>query len=88
MEPEKRDPKYWLQKVREEGMALKFVPETMKTEAVCLSAVRQDGWELQDVPRKLQTINMCRAAVRQNAYVIDIVPASIKSKVKATLGIE
>ena len=88
MELDRRDPKYWVQKIREEGVELKYVPEVMRTEAVCFAAVRQDGWDLQHVPKELQTIDLCRAAVRQNAYVIELVPPKIKSKVKAALGIQ
>jgi len=88
MDEERRSPRYWRQKVRKGEVALKDVPESMRTEAVCIAAVRQDGWDLGDVPQELQTERICRAAVRQNAYVIDIVPASIKPKIRAALGIQ
>jgi hypothetical protein len=87
MDEEIHSPEYWLHKVREARIALKHVPKSMRTEAVCLAAVHQDGWDLKDVPRALQTELMCRAAVRQNAYVIDIVPKKMKSKVRAALGL-
>jgi len=40
--------------VQKNGLALEYVPEAQKTEAVCLDAVRQNGWVLQYVPESLK----------------------------------
>ncbi|MTH94502.1 DUF4116 domain-containing protein, partial [Roseibium sp. RKSG952] len=36
------------------GWALKHVPESLRTEGICLAAVRQNGWTLQLVSEALR----------------------------------
>ena len=44
---------------------LKFVPETIRTEAICLAAVKENGYSLQYVPEAMKTEALCLAAVEQ-----------------------
>ena len=39
-----------LEAARQDGLALRFVPEEMKTEEVCLAAVQSTGWRSSSCP--------------------------------------
>ena len=41
--------------VRQDGKALAFVSEALRTAELCLEAVRQNGGALQHVPEELRT---------------------------------
>ena len=42
-----------LEAVKQNGDALRYVPEAMLTEAIALEAVKQDGYALQYVPEAM-----------------------------------
>ena len=54
--------------VKDDGKALKNVPEKLKTAEMCLEAVKDDGRALEYVPEKLKTEEMCLEAVKQQSY--------------------
>jgi hypothetical protein len=43
-----------LEAVKQNGCALKYVPENLKTKELCLEAVKQDGYALKYVPENLK----------------------------------
>ena len=53
--------------VKQNGIALKNVPEELKTEEVCLTAFKRDYNALEDVPEKLKTAEISREAAKQKA---------------------
>ena len=50
--------------VRQDGYALKYVPEKFKTAELCLEAVKQDGMASQYVPEELRTVELCVKMVK------------------------
>ncbi len=58
---------------------LHFVPDAMKSPALCLEAVRQDGMALAAVPAWLQTPEICLEAVRQNGLALEVVPKQLRT---------
>jgi len=48
-----------LEAVKRNGLALKYVPDNLKTMKLCLKAVKQDEEALQFVPEELQE-EVCR----------------------------
>ena len=64
-----------LEAVKEDGMALHFVPEPGRTEALCLEAVKQNGLALRFVPLALRTEAVCLAALA-HGRVADYAPAT------------
>ncbi len=63
-----------LEAVKQNGEALYYVPEHLKTERICLEAVKQNGYALQFVPEHLITEQVCLEAVKQNEWSIRYVP--------------
>ena len=59
--------------VKQDGYALQYVPDELKTEAVVLAAVERDGYALQYVPTKLKTEAVVLAAVKSNGYALQYV---------------
>ena len=55
----------WELVVKQDGWALGFVPEKLRTKELCDLAVKQDGWALDSVPHKLRTKELCELAVKQ-----------------------
>ena len=53
-----------LQIVRQYGLALRYVPEALRTPELCLAAVQQSGNALRWVPELLRTPELCRIAGR------------------------
>ena len=53
---------HWLATVQQDGWALDYVPDDLKTPDLCLTAVQQDGWALRFVPDDLKTPDLCRIA--------------------------
>jgi hypothetical protein len=63
-----------LEAVKQDGEALKSVPEELKTPELCLVAVKQHGLALGDVPEELQTREILLEAVKQDGSAIEYVP--------------
>ena len=62
------------------GWVLAFVPESLKTEALCLDAVRKYGRALAFVPERLRTPEMCSVAVRQDGMALEFVPEDLRTE--------
>jgi hypothetical protein len=63
--------------VSQDGRALQYVPEELKTPELCKIAVSQDGWALFWVPKELRTPEMCKIAVGQNGKALPWVPQEL-----------
>jgi hypothetical protein len=75
-----------MEAVRQNGMALQYVPENLKTEspnefgALCLEAVKQDGRAIQFVPENLITASpnefgaICMEAVKSKGFALTCLP--------------
>ena len=58
----------------EAGFAVQYLPDELKTEALCIAAVQQNGKTLEFVPDALKTEELCLAAVQQDGVSIQFVP--------------
>ena len=67
----------YLVAVREDGLVLKMVPKTMKTEQVCLEAVKQNGKALRFVPKLILTEEICLEALQQDGMQIYYIPKGL-----------
>ena len=63
-----------LEAVKQNGLALRFVPEEFKTSEICLEAVKEKGWVLEYVPKELRTPEICLEAVKQDGLALQFVP--------------
>ncbi len=70
-----------LEAVRQDGFALEWMPDALKTVPLCLGAVRQYGMALKFVPEKLKTEELCRDAVRADRNVLRFVPLSMVDEI-------
>ena len=61
--------------VRENGLALKDMPEAFRTAELCLAAIEENGCALEDVPESIKTKEICDAALSQCADAIKFVPS-------------
>ncbi len=71
--------RFCLEAVKQDGLALKYVPENLKTAKLCLAAVKSEGCALSDVPKNLKTPRLCREAVKQNGGALEYVPEKLKT---------
>ena len=62
------------------GQGLQYMPEHLRTEAVCLSTVGRDGWALQYVPEPLRTEEICTTAVGRDGGVLQYVPEHLRTE--------
>jgi hypothetical protein len=69
-----------LEAVRQNGQALRYVPESLRTETMCFDAVRQNGQALEYIPELLRTEAICLEAVRQNGQALKYVPESLMTE--------
>ena len=67
-----------LKAVQENGSALQYVPDNLKTTEMCMIAVKY-GLALEYVPDNLKTTEMCMIAVKQNGYALQYVPDNLKT---------
>ena len=66
--------------VREDGCALHYVPENLRTAELCLAAVQNSYFStLKYVPQDLRTAELCLAAVQKNGYNLPDVPEHLRS---------
>jgi hypothetical protein len=78
--------------VEQNGVALQYVSEALRTAELCLAAVEQNGYALQYVPNALRTAEIYVAVIK-NVDEDDIegfleaVPKALKAKVKKAVGI-
>lgn len=66
--------------VKQNGFALKFVPDKFMDGEMCLIAVRQNGLALRYVKSKFKNYMICKDAVHQNINAFAFVPISLQSK--------
>jgi hypothetical protein len=66
--------------LRQNGRALGYVPEKLRTEELCRLAVAQKGWALYHVPKELRTDEMCRIAMAQNGIALEHVPKKLRTE--------
>jgi hypothetical protein len=86
----------WLARVRQSGLELGSVPESLRTPEMCLAAVSEGGGGLSFVPEPLRTAELCLAAIQQakgdrfadTDAVLEHVPEALKAQVKKAVGIE
>jgi exosome complex RNA-binding protein Rrp4 len=62
------------------GWALKWIPEELKTEEMCRIAVAQNGRALQYAPWDLRTREICRLAATQNGMALTEVPERLRTE--------
>jgi hypothetical protein len=75
--------------VQQNGVALQYVPEALRTEAVALAAVQQNGWALQLVPEALRTEAVALAAVQQDGWALEyVLDKALFLKIAAQLDID
>ena len=65
--------------VQRGGLALKFVPEALRTPELYMAAVRADGFALKFVPEALRTPELCEQAVLKDGYAIEYVPEALRT---------
>ena len=63
-----------------DGMALKCVPEALRTPELCAVAVRRCGLALQWVPETLKTPGLCAEAVAGSGWAVKFVPLKLLTK--------
>jgi hypothetical protein len=71
--------------VEQNGLALEYVPDELRTPEVCDKAVGQDGLALKYVPDELMTREVCEKAVGQDGRAIIYVPFELWDEVKAAV---
>lgn len=72
--------KIWLSLIQDEGCILPYLPESLKTNALCFAAVSVSGTDLEDVPNALKSKELCLAAVQENGEALQYVPDSLKTR--------
>jgi hypothetical protein len=65
--------------LRQNGEALKCVPQRLRTDELCRLAVSQNGLALEYVPWDLRTEKICRLALAQNGWALEYVPAKLRT---------
>ena len=74
--------------VENDGDALRYVPEAMKTEAVVTKAVERDGYALRYVPEALMTDAVVSKAVERNGDALQyVLKKSLFISIAAKFGI-
>jgi len=69
----------YLNAVKQNGLALQYVPSESQTELLCLAAVEQNGSAFAFVPNALKTPAVCLAAVTKNGLELENIPLTIIS---------
>ena len=66
-----------IEAVKNDGEALKYVPEKLKTPEICLEAVKNYGIALRYVPEELRTPEICMESVKNNVEALKYVPKEL-----------
>ena len=74
--------------VERDGEALKYVPDELKSEAVCAKAVESDGEALQYVPEALMTEAVCAKAVESDGEALQYVPEALMTEAVVSKAVE
>ena len=70
-----------LEAVQKDGIALKDLPDELKTEEVCLAAARENGYALAFMPEETRTPAVCIEALLENGWAIAFVPEALRERV-------
>ena len=62
------------------GRTLQYLPDNLRTEAVCLAAVGKNGHALAYVPKPLRAEAMCLAAIGSNGLALSHVPEHLRTE--------
>ena len=74
--------------VERNGYALRYVPDELKSEAVCAKAVENDGEALRYVPDELKSEAVCAKAVENDGEALQYVPDELKSEAVCAKAVE
>ena len=74
--------------VERNGYALQYVPDELKSEAMCAKAVERDGDALQYIPDELKSEAVCAKAVESNGDALQYVPDELKSEAVCAKAVE
>jgi hypothetical protein len=74
-----------LELVGQNGWALIYVPEEMRTLELCVAAVGQNGLALKYVPDGMRTQELCEKAAGQNCMALIYVPKELQYEVEAAV---
>lgn len=78
----------FLEAIKQNGKALKYVPDKYKSENTCWTAIMQDGLALEFVPINIMSKELFFSAVRQNGLALKFVPSLRKSKELCTTAVK
>ena len=65
--------------IKSNGLALQFIPKSIRTKALCFEAVKQNPLSLEFVPDGIKTDALCNDAVSRDAFSIQFVPDDLKN---------
>ena len=74
--------------VKNNSMALRFVPRELITPELCKLAVEQESRALVFVPEQLKTPELCKIAVKENGTALDFVPEEFKTPKLCRIAVE
>lgn len=74
------------QVVKLNGIALKYVPEDMKTHKLCLTAILNNGIALEYVPDNFKTYKFCSTAIYSDSNALRFVPEHILTDKMCTIA--
>jgi hypothetical protein len=74
------DEKWCMASVKQNGFALSFMEESMKSYPVCYAAVQNKGRALAYVPDVMRTRELCFTALSQNRNVLEYVPKHVRTQ--------
>ena len=76
-----------LEAVKQDGLALEYVPNKLKTTELCLNAVKQNGRALKYVPKNIKTAEVCFEAVKSMIEKVLLnVPEELREEVRSMLA--
>lgn len=73
--------------VRQDGCALRHVPDDMLTPELCELAVRQNPLALQHVPEDMRTLGLCMLALRRDGWTLAYVPIDMRTRELCELAV-
>ena len=62
-----------------DSFSLQYLPQELKTAAMCLAAVRDYGYSIHYVPAELLTEALCLAAVQRDSFTFHYIPYELKT---------
>ena len=77
-----------LEKVKENGYYLAYVPEELRTKELCEMAVNSRGYALAFVPIEMRTEELCEKAVQKSGRALAYVPKEFKEELAEKYDID